>query len=343
MEIKEKETIDEFEVPDSVQEIFDNRKNQKLISIFRKTKSNSIRLGLFIATIILLVIYYLLPVSRVKGVNITGNVYLPDDYVQNISRVSTKDVYYLDIPILVEQRLNNDAFIQSSKVTLESGNVIHIDIKEKKIVGYRYEEEPMLLMSDNTKHVMKSDFLDIISRVPMITGFENDDQTRMLTTAFKDVDRSIIEDISEITQYDLGYDAQGICVLMRNGGYFIANYRSLPMVNKYYELYNYLKDKNQCIYADDSQDTAYAKACPWDEAPIEHEYWLDEDGNPLTNAYGDKAVVHYYILKNGKYAYDMEGNKIKIPLNKQGFEEVDEDFEEHYEAGYYATGVLQLP
>ena len=342
-EIEKEEIKEEFEVPDSVQEIFDDRKNKKVTNIFRQTKSNTIRLGLFIATIILLALYYAMPVSRVKGINITGNVYLPDSYVTEASGVTKDDIFYFKIPILIEQKVNSNPFIKDSTVTLETGNVIQIDIEEKKIVGYRYDEEPILLMSDNTQAPMESKFLDIISRVPLIDGFESEDQTRMLSTAFKEVDRSIIEDMSEINQYDLGYDSQGICILMRNGGYFIANYRSLPMVNKYYEIYNYLKDKNQCIYADDSQDTAYAKACPWNEKPTEHEYWLDEEGNPLTNAYGDKAVIHYYTLKNGKYAYDNNGEKIPIPLNRQGFEEVDEDFDEHYEAGYYANGVLEMP
>ena len=115
------------------------------------------------------------------------------------------------------------------------------------------------------------------------------------------------------------------------------------MINKYYDIYNYLKDKNQCIYADDSQETAYAKACPWNEKQVEHEYWTDENGEVIKNAYGDKAIIHYYRLKDGNYALDMNGEKIRIPLNDQGFEEEDEDFIENYENGYYATGILQIP
>lgn len=346
MEINEEKSftdIEKQEIPQKVQDIFDKKKNIKITSMFRKSKDNILKIGLLVASILLIVSYYFLPVSRVKTISVFGNRYLSDEYILNKSNVTTDSIYYLTVPFIVEKNLKDAPLIEDAKVSLESGNHISINVEEKKAVGYRYEEEPMLLFSDNTKTQIESEYLDVIAYVPIITGFTDDEQTRKLTTAFKDVDVNIIEDISEIKQYNLGYDAQGISVLMRNGGYFIANYRSLPMINKYYDIYNYLIDKNQCIYADDSQETAYAKACPWNEKQVEHEYWLDENGEIIKNAYGDNAIVHYYKLSDGSDALDGNGNKIRIPLNEQGFEEVDESFIENYEAGYYVTGVLQLP
>ena len=346
MEINEDKSFTELEqqeIPTKVQDIFDKKKNKRITSNFRKSKNNLLNLGLIIATIVLIIRYNLLPVSKVKSISVSGNRYLPDEYIIDKSSVTNNDNYYLTIPFFVQNKINEIPLVSSSKVTLDSNNHIGIQVEEKKVIGYRYEEEPLIIFSDNTKTNLESEFLDIIAYIPIITGFTDEEQTRKLATAFKNIDTSIIEDMSEITQYDLGYDSQGICVLMRNGGYFIANYRSLPMINKYYDIYNYLIDKNQCIYADDSQETAYAKACPWNEKQMEHEYWTDENGEIIKNAYGDKAIIHYYRLQDGNFALDMNGEKIKIPLNEQGFEVEDEDFYENYENGYYATGTLQIP
>ena len=346
MEIKKEKSFTEIEneeIPQKIQDIFDKKSNKKITSNFRKSKDNLLKIGLLVASILLIIAYNSLPVSKVKSISVEGNRYLNDNYIIEKSTVSNASNYYLTIPFIIQSKLNEIPLIESSTVSLDSNNHISINVVEKKAVGYRYEDEPYVLFSDNTKTLLESEYLDIIAYVPIITGFSDEEQTRKLTTAFKNVDVSIIEDISEIKQYDLGYDSQGICVLMRNGGYFIANYRSLPMINKYYDIYNYLKDKNQCIYADDSQETAYAKACPWNETIVEHEYWLDENGEPIKNAYGDKAVIHYYKTPEGEFAVDNNGNKIKIPLNKQGFEEEDENFYENYLNGYYATGVLQVP
>ncbi|MBR2066836.1 MAG: FtsQ-type POTRA domain-containing protein [Solobacterium sp.] len=339
---KEKEKT-ENRLPEHVQRMFDERKTKVVVSRFRGSKSNYIKLGILVATILLILFYYLIPTSHVKNVNISGIHYLTVNQVKDKSDVNENSIYYLTIPILVEQRINSLPLIESSKVNLDKDNFVSIDIVEKKVIGYRYDQEPELLMADNTQTALMEEYMPIISYVPLITGFLDEEETRKLSTAFKSIDVDIIEDMAEVKQYDLGYDSQGIVVLMRNGGYFIANYRSLPMINKYYDIYNYLKDKNQCIFADDSQETAYAKACPWHEEQIVHEYWLDEKGEPIKNAYGDKVVKHYYTLEDGTTALDASGNPIVIPINVQGFEERDPDFIANYEAGYYATGELYIP
>ena len=137
---------------------------------------------------------------------------------------------------------------------------------------------------------------------------------------------------------------------MRNGGYFFSDFRGVSLVNQYYNIYANMRNKNQCVFAesiggsdDEVLDTAYAKACPWDETAAEVEYWKDENGEIITNTYGDKVIKHYYEIKDKERPVDENGNPIPIPINREGFEEKDEDFELHYEAGFYRTGKLELP
>jgi len=61
------------------------------------------------------------------------------------------------------------------------------------------------------------------------------------------------------------------------------------------------------------------------------------------NSYGDKVAKHYYTDSEGADALDSSGKKIAIPINDSGVEVPDAKFQEHYAAGYYATGSLVLP
>lgn len=329
-----------------VEQVFRDHRVKKLAQEYRKTKPVLLKAGIIAGIFLLLVIYYFLPVSRVRAVSVTGSQYLDPSYIAKESQVSLKNRYYMVIPALVERRLEKDPMIEKAEVTLADGNVIHINVVEKQPFGYRYEEEPMILFTDNTKAVMKSEYLDIIARIPMISGFEDDEQTRLLADAFEKVDRSVVEDMSEISQIALSYDDQTMCILMRNGGYFITNYYNLEKINSYNKIYSSMRDKSYCIWATikgSNISTAEARACPWDEEVVELEYWTDENGDVITNIYGDKAARHYYKDEEGKDVLDPQGNPIVIPIGSDGLDIVDEHFQEHYEAGYYDTGELILP
>ena len=67
--------------------------------------------------------------------------------------------------------MESDPLIESCDVKLQRGNIIRIEVEEKKIVGYRYDEEPLILFYDNTSTPLKSEYLGVIAEVPLINGF----------------------------------------------------------------------------------------------------------------------------------------------------------------------------
>ncbi len=331
------------EIPEAVQSLFDERHDRRISREYANARPRLFRIGILIAAALLMGLYFVIPDSRIKGVSFRGNKYLSDSYLKEMSGVRPGNLFYLPLPWVIESHLNSDPFIADTKVTLKKGNIIEIEVEENKIVGYRYDEDPVILFADNTSVPLKSEYLSIVAEVPLINGFFEEDQTRLLIKGFANVDKKIISEISEITQFDIGYDAEAIKVLMRNGGYFIASYRSLPLIDRYNDIYSHVEDRSLCIFADDNLNTAYAKACPWDEPETSFEYWRDENGNLIRNTYGDPAYKHYYTLEDDSYALDEKGNPIPIPLNDRGFEDKDKQFLEHYEAGYYKSGKLVIP
>lgn len=321
-------------------------KNKKKIkntkNATKKSKNRLFSISIFVAFFIVGILYFCTSVSRTNAVIIEGNHYLSDEYIKEISGISQNDIFYLNIPFIKEAKLTKDALIESADVKWNSPRTITITIKEKKVIGYRYDETAYILTSDNTKAELKSEYLDIIASVPLISGFQEEEQTRLLCKAFEDVEVSTIESISEITQYATSYDEEALKILMRNGSYYLGTYKNLDKLNQYYSIYSVMSDKSMCISADDSSNVAYTMVCPWNDASIT-EYWTDESGNIIENLYGDKVVKNYYTDSEGNTAMDANGNPIPIPIDENGTEVIDGNFISNYENGYYSSGTLVLP
>ena len=299
--------------------------------------------GMIIGFFVLLIVYGFSSASRVNGVVINGLHYLDASYIEDIADIHEGNIFFLNIPFLKEMKLKKDPMISSASVKLTSNNIVSITIKEKKAIGYRYEDSAEILLSDNTKAELKSAYLDIIASVPLIQGFTDKEQTRLLCKAFDVVDQSMIENIAQVTQYALSYDDQAMQIQMRNGGFFLGNYQNLDKLNEYYEIYSKLNDKSQCISGDENANVAYSFVCPWNETDTTTEYWTNDDGSIKENQYGDKIAKHYYIDENGNTATDASGNKIAIPIDENGSEIIDPNFNRNYAEGYYSTGTLVLP
>ena len=346
MEVEKEKPAEEDYVPSGVQKIFAEKRHQKAHHEFNVSRPKLLKAAMLTAALFIVLFYFQMPGSYVKGVSVEGNVNLSADYIKEISNINDGRRFYLTIPFISEMRLKSNPMIADARVTLQSNHIVSIHITEKKAIGYRYDSDtPTILLSDNTTADLDSSYLGIIADIPLITGFDDAEETRQLCNAFADIDVSTISDIAEISQYKLPYDDQTLKVLMRTGGYFVSNYHDLHLVNQYHLVVKKVSDASKCVFAfsGDTGDTVYTRTCPWDEKSSDTEYWTDEKGKVMTNSYGDKIAKHYYTDADGKDAVDAQGKKIAIPINETGIETPDAKFQEHYTAGYYATGSLVLP
>jgi cell division septal protein FtsQ len=346
LEVDDQKVMEEDYVPSGVQEMFAERRKWRAHNDFTHSQPGILKGAMFAGALFIVLVYFQLPMSYVKGISVSGNTNLSTDYIKEISNIDTNTRFFLTIPFISEMRLKSNPMIADAKVKLTDNHIVSIEVTEKKAVGYRYDgDTPKVLLSDNTTADLDSGYLDIIANIPLITGFDDAEQTRQLCNAFADVEPNVIADISEITQYELPYDDQTLKVLMRTGGYFISNYHDFHLVNQYHLVVKKVSDSAKCVFAfsGDTGDTVYTRTCPWDEAASTNEYWKDANGTEIKNAYGDKVVKHYYTDESGNTALDSSGNKIAIPIDSDGVETPDAKFQEHYAAGYYATGTLVLP
>ncbi|MBQ9152900.1 MAG: FtsQ-type POTRA domain-containing protein [Solobacterium sp.] len=350
MGLDKTKTLEDFRnIPDGVEQLFREREIRNDNAGFEQGRRILFTAACALSAFLIVFLYLVSPYSKVRAISIGGNQYLSNKYIETLAGVSSDSRYFLTLPFRLEQKIEEDPMIESAEVKMTEGNAIRIEVKEKRPLGYRYEEDiPYLLFDDDTKAELTSDYMSVITRVPYITGFTEENQTHLLTNALKEISQTVIEEIAEVHQYALKYDDEAIEFMMRDGTIVFSGYFYTKPLNEYHQMYSRMDNHDYCMYTvesgrADERMMVSARECPWDEVPIEHEYWMDEEGDYILNKYGDRIVKHYYQDANGFYFLDEEGNYILIPINDKAEDERDPDFEENYYKGYYATGVLVTP
>lgn len=330
--------------PKSVDTLFEERAAESDNETFAQIKRGIFLRAVFLSVLLLVLLYLFSPDSRVKTVAVQGNNYLTGPYIESLSGVSVNDLLFMQFPDVIAGKIKKDPMIADASVHLLRNNLVEIVVTEKQPIGYRYdEEEPTILFTDGSICSLKSEYMRILSRIPYITGFNEETQTHLLTTGFQSVNPEVIESIAEVIQYPLSYDDEAVEIRMRDGGVFFGNYFSLALINNYETISALMTNKDLCVYADNATTVAAARACPWDEVETVLEYWTDEDGNYIYNKWGDRAVKHYYSDNNGNFYLDENGNKILIPIDAYGQDQKDPDFLTHFFEGWYKNGYLEEP
>ena len=344
VEQNSKNTPNTPEPAKSIDTFFEERAVADDNQSFTACRSSLFLRAVLLSVLLIVGLYLFSPESRVKAISVRGNNYLSGKYVASLSGISVNDLLYAQFPGAVAARVQRDPLIEKADVRLLRNNLIEITITEKQPIGCRYDTEvPTILCTDGTVCELTSDYMSLLSRIPYITGFNENNATHLLTSGFKDVDPQVIEAMAEVIQYPLSYDDEAVEIRMRDGGVFFGNYFSLGLINNYDTISALMTNKNLCVYADNGTTVAAARACPWDEVETILDYWTTEDGNYIYNKWGDRAVKHYYSDKNGNFYLDDNGNKILIPIDAYGQDDKDPDFLNHYFGGWYKNGYLQEP
>lgn len=307
---------------------------------YRRLQAKLRKVSIFIAVVFLALIYLALPFSKTESIEVVGNFVFSKQSILELAKTKPNSYFYWNVPWLLEHRLMSTGWFEEASVRLLKQRTIQIQVKEKKKLAYfQNGKEYFVLFADGRYQQVKDS--SILTSLPILMGFESEEQRRLLSTALKDLSPERIDAISEIVQYSLAYDPEGIKFVMKNGGYMIASFASASQVGDFDAIYHKTIKKDFCIYATEKENTAYSSECPWKKS-VENVTWRkDASGNPLVNQSGDFVMEHVYYDASGKPALDAQGQSIKIPVNDHGYEVPDKNFAKNYEAGYYKSGKLE--
>ena len=228
-------------------------------------------ISVFISLFVISLIYLLSDSSRIYRIVVSGNVYLSDEKIIEISGISTNDRYIFVNSGNVENRIKDNSIIDNCKVEVCKNRLVKISIVEKKIIGYSYEDENnVLILEDDSRVILEKKDLYLIEKVPLIEGFTKD-SIILIEKNLKDVDYRTINEISEIHYYP-ALRFQNHELIMRDGNYIFTSVYGLPLINRYYEMESsYTSEGNKCYYIEDISRNAYTSACPWQEEAVKEE------------------------------------------------------------------------
>lgn len=242
------------------------RKKEKIISKFEQSKSKFFILSIFLCLVIIGTIYFCSGKSNIYRITVEGNVYLKAEDIIELSALSTDNKFLLTIAGKVENSIKDNPLIDACKVELVDKNLVRINVKEKKIIGYAFEDdENVLILSDDSRFVLDKSTLYLIEKVPLIEGFLKEDIV-LIAKELENVDYKMINEISEIHYYPL-LKYQNHELIMRDGNYIFTSVYGLKILNKYYDIESSLaSDDHKCYYFEDISGNAYTSACPWQSA-----------------------------------------------------------------------------
>ncbi|MBQ0036161.1 MAG: FtsQ-type POTRA domain-containing protein [Firmicutes bacterium] len=241
------------------------RKQQKDNYQFNKIKRRYFILSIFLSLAVIAAVYLLSNRSNVFSISVNGNYYLSDDDIISTSELSTSSKYLFVFPSIVEKRILSNPLVEECEVSLLDNNLVSIDIREKKIVGYIFEDSNyQILTIDNDKIELTTDNAYLINKIPLIEGFIEDDLI-LIEKQMENLDSDLINEVSEIHYYaPLKY--QYVEVIMRDGNYIFTSPYGLDILNKYYDMESsYGMSKDSCFYFEDISGNAYVSNCPWEK------------------------------------------------------------------------------
>jgi len=242
------------------------RHDRRANSRFKMQKKHLFLLAIVLAFFTILLVYFYLPSSDVFHVSVSGNSLLESDYIKGLTNVSNEDKFLLINSSNIKSKVLESPYISEANVSKEEGNIINVEVVEKKINAYLLKDNKYYFwFSDDTYCEIDDAHKYLMSRLPFIEGF-TDEQLSSLQIGFRDLSQEDINEISEIHSYPISYDDNYMEVIMRDGNYVFVDVYSLPYLQNYYRIWSGLSaEEGLCLYLDDFTGKGYSGACPWQE------------------------------------------------------------------------------
>ena len=249
-----------------------NEDNNKQTTIKQSNKGlkDNIFIYSFICGVIVLLAFVLFLLfsdeSKIFDITVSGNHYYDDQDVEKIGDINSN--YFLNVPFLIENKLKKHPLIEDAKVSFLDGKIVNIDIKEKKLVGYKLNEEGSfeILTVDNIFYPLKDSEIYLISNVPLL-DITNEENLKKFCKNMNELEPDIIRQISEINSYPFSYDPDMFEFVMSDGNYCFVSLNDIDKIVEYYSIsFNIDQDVGHaCIYIGDFTISAYSSTCPWQE------------------------------------------------------------------------------
>lgn len=185
----------------------------------RKKKANR-RLIFYLSIFFILisiVIYLQSPLSHVHIVNISGNKYLEDKTIKNLSQITSDDNFWGVDKEKIENLVGKHPEIKLVKVTKSFPSSVNVKVEEFNRVGYIKQDSTYFPLLENGNRLESSPLKLLRGDAPLITNFTKQTYLQELTKELQLLPDTVVAIISEIQWKPTEGNPYKILIYMNDG------------------------------------------------------------------------------------------------------------------------------
>lgn len=214
----------------------------------RKVKKKKIKIGrVFLALFFLFVVLFLiilLSKMPVLGFYISGNNYYTDSEILKITGLDKYPSYLFTSNINIKKKIKDDPILESVKINKTLLGKFKVEVKEKQILFYNINTKKSITSNDE-----EIDFYDKNSPV-LVNNINDKNVYNSFLKKMKKVDKSILDNISEIKYDPNAIDKERFLISMNDGNYIYLTISKFTKINDYLKISKTLGSKNGILYLD---------------------------------------------------------------------------------------------
>lgn len=185
----------------------------------RKAKKKLKRLLFTLFLLVLTVLYFDSPYSKVETVSISGTKYVTEEEIKQWCEVDDETIFLFTRNNKLESKLLEHPEIKSAKVGHVFPNELTITVEENEVIGYFAEGEKLYPILE-TGEVLKEKPITYSDQLPVFTNFKNDSTLTRTVEEMLQLPEEVLNDISEVCYAPSEEDA-GLVYLYMNDGNMI--------------------------------------------------------------------------------------------------------------------------
>ena len=217
-------------------------KENKKEEVVVKRKFKFVKFLVVILTLyIILFLGYKLFTAKIKNIFILNNNYLTDQEVIDESGLRNYPSFLLTTKYKSKKNLLKNSLIKEAKIKKKLWGIIYIEISEYEPL-FIYQDKVIL---DNGTKIDNNDYI-----LPILINDVNEETLTKFINKYKDIDKEIKMQISEIEYLPNDIDKERFLFTMNDGNYvYITIYKTLA-INEYNKILPNLEGKKGILYLD---------------------------------------------------------------------------------------------
>lgn len=179
--------------------------------------------------------------AKIKNIFILNNNYLTDQEVIDESGLRNYPSFLLTTKYKIKKNLLKNSLIKEAKIKKKLWGIIYIEISEYEPL-FIYQDKVIL---DNGTKIDNNDYI-----LPILINDVNEEILTKFINKYKDIDKEIKMQISEIEYLPNDIDKERFLFTMNDGNYVYITIYKILAINEYNKILPNLEGKKGILYLD---------------------------------------------------------------------------------------------